>query len=108
MVVSFCLLRLTQWQLRVLGLDALHTLARPFTRLNCCLQKNSTVLGHRWSITLPRMRLMFRSLCQASGNLLSIELVDVSVLRSQAGIFSRSSVNSSSNTPEASSLPTHF
>ena len=46
---------------------------------------------------LPRVRVIFRSLCRTSENMLSIGLVEISVLRSSAGTFRRCTVNSSLN-----------
>ena len=68
---------------------------KPFTRLNCSSRYSNTVPNHRWSTALPRVPLMFRSVCRTRENMRSIELLDISVLHSHAA----PSVNGASGTP---------
>ena len=82
--------------------------AKPFTRVNCCSQYRNTVPSHRWSIMLPRVCVIFRSLCRTKENMLSIGLVDSSLLRSSAGTFSRCSVYNSSKASRSESAADSF
>lgn len=106
MVVSRCLLRRSG--LRLLALPGLRRSSRrpsrPFTRLDGCSHYSDTVPSHRWRIMLPRMHIIFRSLCRTSENRRSIGLVDISVWRSSANPFSRCTVNSFSNDSAADSF----
>ena len=111
MLVSRRFLRLNQLLLRVLGLDGRHDLRNPckaFHAFKLLLAVQQHRPSHRWSMALPRVRVIFRSLYRTNENRLSIGLVDSSVVRSNAGTFSRWSVSNSSKASRSESAADSF